>query len=463
MQLNPFANLLNKIPAVRLVSDEILNMPEPDYVVLPMDYTQRELYSWQVEIGDQVRQYQIIARNSMGVCLHTPISGTVHDIKPIWSERGIHIPAVYIKKGEGTPVSADEIFYQYGVSRKNATVDDQLKAMGIHPPWQPLIAPSDSKQRTRKAITNIVIVGFDEEPGICIQYNLLNQKFDEILQGFHFLKEILPSSAQILLTDKQTSYQIKSNLPEEINLKSVPPQYPARLLDTIIPKLTDIKFNNTRDYTDQGTVVITVERLLVLMAALKKCRPFTTKYLSISMKSPSKQRTVQIHHGTSIRSVMQFADFSVSHPECIIAGGPMKGVAQFNDLTPLTRSSDGIHLLGKKDVMNNPGDSCINCGACARICPINLQVHLIGRYVEFSDFSAARDYHPEYCIECGLCSYVCPAQRPLVQLIQLCNQYSNQENEHKPQIECSIESPLEEWSKHCPSAATVADCSAACH
>ncbi|MBT4034351.1 MAG: 4Fe-4S dicluster domain-containing protein [Candidatus Marinimicrobia bacterium] len=463
MRSNPLNKLLNKPPSVCVSHDEILDMPEPDYVVLPMDYTQRELYSWKVAIGDKVRQNQIIAKNSMGVCLHTPISGTVFDIKPIWSEGGIHIPAVCITRGEGDAVSVDEIFEQYGVNPKEATVDDQLKAMGIHPPWLPLSTSAVSEEHTPEAIENVVIVGFDEEPEINIQYNLLAQRLNDVLEGFSFLKTIMPNATQVLLADRNFCKQIKDQVPGEIQLKSISPNYSARLLDRNIPKYANIRFDHHRDYALQKTVVISIERLLVLTAAIKNSQPFTTKYLTVSNKMPSDHKMVLIHHGTSIRSILNFTEFSKYQPESIIAGGPMKGISQFNNLTPLTRSCDGLHLLGEKEITSGPGDHCTNCAACIRICPLNLQVHLIGRYVEFENFTSANEYHPEQCMECGLCSYVCPAQRPLVQFIKLANQYGNQKNEHKPQTQCSIESPLEEWDQHCSSSAAMADSPAASH
>jgi len=457
MRLNPIAQRFSRMPDARLVADEIQCMPEPEYVVLPMDYRQRELYTMQVEIGQSVRKHQIIARNSIGVCLQTPISGTVFDIKPVWSGRGTHVPALCITRGEGEPCTTDEIFEQYGVSRAEATIDDQLKVMGIHPPWLPLAASAVTEAHTPEAINKVVIIGYDEEPGISIQHNLLAQKTDKVLAGLELLRTIMPNAAQTLLTDKQTAGRLRTRLPDSVELMSVSPHYEERLLATTIPRLMHVDFDPRRDYAQQGVVAISIERLLVLMAAIKDSRPFTTKHLTVSSKKPARQRTIRIQHGTSIRSVLEFAGFVDYPAEAIIVGGPLKGVAQFNDLTPLTRSCDGVHLIAADDITSNPGESCTNCGACTRICPVNLQVHLIGRYAEFGDYTTAREYHPELCLECGLCAYVCPAQRPLVQLVKLSNQYGKQKNEHKPQTECSIESPLEEWNKHCSSAAAVAD------
>jgi electron transport complex protein RnfC len=54
-----------------------------------------------------------------------------------------------------------------------------------------------------------------------------------------------------------------------------------------------------------------------------------------------------------------------------------------------------------------------------RACPANLQVHMIGRCVQFGQVAEAVDYHPEACFDCGLCTFVCPARRPLVQLVNM--------------------------------------------
>jgi electron transport complex protein RnfC len=106
-----------------------------------------------------------------------------------------------------------------------------------------------------------------------------------------------------------------------------------------------------------------------------------------------------------------------------MVGGPMKGNAQFTGETPLTKSSHGIFLVPREAIPEEVNLTCINCGRCTRACPVRLQVHLIGRYVEHGLLAESKAFHPEACNACGLCTYVCPAHRPLVQLIKMSNQY----------------------------------------
>jgi electron transport complex protein RnfC len=49
---------------------------------------------------------------------------------------------------------------------------------------------------------------------------------------------------------------------------------------------------------------------------------------------------------------------------------------------------------------------------------VNLIPGELGKLCEFNQFEDAADKDLFQCIECGACAYVCPAKRPLVQLFQ---------------------------------------------
>jgi electron transport complex protein RnfC len=58
---------------------------------------------------------------------------------------------------------------------------------------------------------------------------------------------------------------------------------------------------------------------------------------------------------------------------------------------------------------------CIRCGACAEVCPHELQPFELYWFSRARNFGKTQEYHIFDCIECGCCSYVCPSHIPLVQ------------------------------------------------
>ena len=66
---------------------------------------------------------------------------------------------------------------------------------------------------------------------------------------------------------------------------------------------------------------------------------------------------------------------------------------------------------------------CINCGACADVCPMNLLPMQIDFYTQAGEYDLAAKFGGvANCISCGCCAYVCPAKRALTQSIALCKQ-----------------------------------------
>ena len=99
----------------------------------------------------------------------------------------------------------------------------------------------------------------------------------------------------------------------------------------------------------------------------------------------------------------------------MINGGPMMGTA-FSDVRATTvKTTSCILLMTHADTDKPDPSPCINCGRCARACPMSLMPMYIDAYTLVGDWVGAKKYGAVDCISCGCCSYVCPAKRPLTQ------------------------------------------------
>ena len=99
----------------------------------------------------------------------------------------------------------------------------------------------------------------------------------------------------------------------------------------------------------------------------------------------------------------------------------MMGPAMLSTDVYTTKTSSGFLMLTEKEADTNAPTPCINCGACADVCPMKLLPMQIDFYTQAGDYEKAEKIGGvKNCISCGSCAYVCPAKRALVQSITLC-------------------------------------------
>ena len=415
---------LAHVPMYTQYEETISLVADPDTVVIPLEYPEQVYYEPLVREGDVVRKNQIIGRSTMSNCVHASISGVVKEIKPVWTARSFTVPAIVIESNKEPALTVDEMFESYGVPFRSASQVEKLKASGVVSPWTtPGRFHHEEEMEELPDVKQIVIKGANEEPTVFTFELLLQEKADKVLQGIRKLNNIAPNATIWLTTPKRLTEWAREEFGESVHVVAVSDEYKHRIERLLVRRLTDIDIPNTKSYRKMGVAVLSVEYLLAMVDALNGKGPFISKYITIAGNHLPKAVTVKIPIGTSIRTVLESQGFTDEVYARLLVGGPMKGIAQYSDETPLTKSCHGLYLMSQDALPVEVNLTCINCGRCVRACPVNLQVHLISRYVEHNLLKEAKQFHPEVCNECGLCAYVCPAHRPLVQLIYMCNQY----------------------------------------
>jgi len=171
--------------------------------------------------------------------------------------------------------------------------------------------------------------------------------------------------------------------------------------------------------TDLGVCFLTAEATASIGKAFDDGQIPVRKILTLVTKDGT-QRLIETVIGTPIRDILETYGVSINEEDRIIFGGPMTGSAVYSLDQPVLPDTDGMVVIDRSDAAYASDYPCINCGECVRICPAQIQVHMLVRFLEAGHYEDAADNYDLFsCIECGLCSFVCVSKIPIFQYIKL--------------------------------------------
>lgn len=124
--------------------------------------------------------------------------------------------------------------------------------------------------------------------------------------------------------------------------------------------------------------------------------------------------------GTPVRDIFETLGIYTWEKDRIILGGPMTGTTIYTEDHPVEPDTDIIIVQDGGDIPFVSDYPCVNCGECIKVCPTNVPVHMLVRFLEAGQWEQAADEYDLYsCIDCGLCSFVCVSKIPIFQYIKL--------------------------------------------
>ncbi|MFT5700365.1 MAG: electron transport complex protein RnfC [Desulforhopalus sp.] len=411
------------VPQLTNFDSEIRQVADPERVVIPLDYPGKVRYIPTVKVGDQVHRGQVIGRSRIGNCVCASISGTVKEMTSIWTAQSFQSPAIVIENNGDTSNPAVKIFDgPIDAASDQEAAMNRLRTAGVAPPWSlsGREYPKEGDLPELPPVETIVITGVRQETTILTSQLLLEKYADKVVDALKRLSAIAPNARICITAPEDSRSWAETKFKNLADVEYVPQHYMGRIEREVISKIVGKRIPNRESYRFHGIGVLDVEYLLAIVDALDGVSPFTQKCLTISGTDIDRAITVRFPLGSSIEHVLASQGLSISGYTRPVVGGPMMGFAQYSETTPLTYNN-GLYLVAGDVTPFDAIAPCINCGRCARICPVGIQVHLVNRMIEFGQIEAANKLHPEACHECGLCANVCPAERPIVQLLHFCN------------------------------------------
>lgn len=368
-----------------------------------------------VEIGERVKKGQLVgaAAGPVSANVYSSVSGTVTDIKDVVNGLGQNQKHVIIEND----FSDEEVLLCDMPDYSPKSIVERIALAGIVGLGGAGF-PTAIKLSPKEPLDILVINGAECEPYLTCDYRLMLERTEEIYKGIKYVAAALGVSKIVvgIETNKPLAIERFGKF-SDIDVVPLKKQYPMGSEKHLIYCTTGRKVPAGKMPFDAGCCVQNVKTVLACYEAIELNKPLTETVLTVSGKGIKQPKNLKVRIGTPFGELIEFCGGKTDSSLKAVAGGPMMGKAlvSFNQFTRKTDS--GILLLEKNETDTSSPTNCINCGACARNCPMRLMPMYIESFAQIGDYKNAEKYGAMNCIECGLCAYNCPAKRALVQSI----------------------------------------------
>lgn len=376
--------------------------------------------------GDRVLLGQKIAEPTAFVSspIHSSVSGTVKDIKPMLTPSGAMVKSIIIENDglfEEDPSLGKDTDYEKFTKEQ---ILDKVKAAGIvglggagFPTHIKLNPPAENK------IDSIIVNAAECEPYLTTDHRVLLEKTERLVLGVDIMLKLHPEAKGYIAIEvnKPDAIAAISNVCEKypnISVVALKTKYPQGSEKQLIYAVTGREVPSGGLPAAVGCIVDNVDTVLAIERAVAKDRPLMRRIVTFTGDAVKNPGNYQIRIGMNIKEFIDTVGGFSEEPAKIIAGGPMMGPAMFDLDVPFIKTSSALLCLTRKSAELPPETNCIRCGKCISACPMGLMPLELNQDALAKDFTTFDLHNGLDCIECGSCSYVCPAKRHLAQTLR---------------------------------------------
>lgn len=417
-------------------------LPPPAEIVLPMQQHIGVTCSPVVKKGDYVYAGQVVGDSDAYVSapIHSSVSGTVKEITQVMLTAGQMVDAIVIES-DGKMQFHPDIKAPPEIKTREQLYKAARSAglVGLGGAGFPAHVKLNVSEETE--IHTLIVNAAECEPYVTSDHREALENSFNVLAGIQKIKEILHVKHVIIAVEDNKPEVISclSDVAEKteksggadvkvMRLKSIYPQGAEKVM---VKACANIEIPAGKIPADVGCLVMNIGSVSFLASYMRTGKPLTLKRITVDGSAVTSPQNVIVPIGTKISEVIEFCGGYKSVPQKIIMGGPMMGIAITSDEMPVIKQNNAILAFDAKESKLLEPTSCIRCGKCITVCPMNLMPVSFERAAEKKNTEKLKSLDIMTCMECGCCSFVCPAGRRLVQAIRLGKSYLRRETVKK--------------------------------
>ena len=391
----------------------------PAQVVIPMIQHIGAPCKPLVQVGDYVKMYQKIGESPAPVSapVHASVSGKVVAVEPRPHPLGDMIMSVVIENDfQDTPELMEPLTEEQ--MKDPEAILERIREAGVVGMGGAMFPTAVKIRGGIGKVDTLIINGAECEPYLNGDHLTMLNFPEQLLRGIELVR--------IASCVDKAYYGIEKNKQDAIDLLNSknPAQYGIEIVPENVKypqggEKMQVKAVTNREVKPGGlpsgvgcNVVSTHTAYAVYQACCegKSVIERIVTYGGSALKAPVNGLT---RVGTPFSHIAEQCGGFVKTPRKIVLGGPMMGICATSFDAPTVKGTAGVLFFTEEEDRHVENPTCIRCGKCISVCPMNLEPVFMYMYYSKRDFENMEKYHILDCFECGSCAFNCPARMPL--------------------------------------------------
>ncbi len=401
--------------------EPLIHFPSPKVAVIPLSMHLGKPAKPIVEVGDHVNVGQKIgeADGFISACVHSSISGTVVAIE----ER----PHAIMGKALAVVIESDGKDTLAPSVKPNKPLDELTPDEIVEIVKEAGIAgmggagfPTYVKLKPGKPIDAVLINGCECEPRLTADHRMLLEFADDIIFGLKAMMKAVgsPKGVIVIEDNKPDAVELmRSKVENEPNIEVcvARTKYPQGGEKMLIKRVMGRMVPSGGLPADVGALVGNASTVKAISDAIQKGMPLIERAITVTGPYIKEPKNFLAKIGTNITDLVNDCGGILPGDVMLKAGGPMMGFEQKSTDLPVMKGSNGMLAL---DADHTTQVTCIKCGRCVDVCPMELSPLYFAYYADRDEWGKMKEYHVMDCMECRCCEAICSSKIPLLSKIK---------------------------------------------